>query len=92
MAKDIKPARKSFGELFGGEKKTEVVEALEKPVEPPQASLESKEAFIAQGNSVESWTTVDLKQPVIINGIKFGPGDGVLVPAEAHHVWKNALK
>lgn len=35
---------------------------------------------------------VDLAQPVYINGQEYPAGDAVMVPEDAHGVWKHAVK
>lgn len=37
------------------------------------------------------WVSVNLKQLCIINGVRYEPGEGRLVPADAFGVWRHAV-
>jgi len=39
----------------------------------------------------EKFTLVNLKRDVFISGVKYGRGEGVLVPTDAFDVWRHAV-
>jgi hypothetical protein len=70
----VEPKEKSGGELLKDVEAAEV-----KPAEAPAAEL----AKVVANAEAKKFVKVELKSEVIINGVLFKPGKGVLFPADA---------
>lgn len=57
------------------------------PVDVSGKCLDCDQPSSACGNEHE---TVELKKPIIVNGVHYNPGPSVIVPAGSYHEFKNA--
>ncbi len=66
-------------------------ETMKEKVVPPAEPEPVPEPESKSAPSEVKHVKVNLKTVVCINGTTYGPGVGVLVPADAFEVWKHAL-
>lgn len=69
----------------------EHVEPAEPVAGPAVVDTDPDDPVSAKVEVPADYVLVNLKQVVRINGVAYGPGEQVLVPASGYEVWKHAL-